>query len=75
MPNNHRGSDDPQDLEDRINDFIDGKKVIHIAYLLKQHAVGAFKPSSYMTEWYAFIHYDDEGVNTEERKTVGHVLA
>jgi hypothetical protein len=33
--------DDPEDLVDPINTLIDGNKVIHIAYLLKQHAVGA----------------------------------
>lgn len=46
---------DPDELEERINTLIDGKKIIDIKYLISPEVkVGD------MTLFYAFIHYDEK---------------
>ena len=54
---------DLEELEQRINTLIDGKKIIDVKYLISP----AVKMGD-MTLFYAFIHYEDEEeYNADER--------
>jgi hypothetical protein len=51
---------DPEELEERINTVIDGKKIIDIKYLISPEVkVGD------MTLFYAFIHYKEKETTLE----------